>query len=143
LRHFGHRAGNLDTKRAGRGYLLTMANQCVILVVEDEFDVREIVVEVLTDNGLEIIAAQDADEALVAFKAHPEIRVLFTDVTMPGSLDGCDLASKVHELRPDVKVVLTSGKNLPEDCDIPEGGIFIPKPYSPDALARLFTHILN
>jgi DNA-binding NtrC family response regulator len=120
-----------------------MANQSVILVVEDEPDVREAVVEVLTDKGLAIIAAKDAEEALAAFKAHPEIRVLFTDVTMPGSLDGCDLAAKVHALRPDVKVVLTSGKNLPVDCDIPEGGIFVPKPYSPDAIARLITHILN
>jgi len=120
-----------------------MANQSVILVVEDETDVRETVVEVLSENGLEIIAARDAEEALAAFEAHPEIRVLFTDVTMPGRLDGCDLASEIHALRPDVKVVLTSGKNLPEDCDIPEGGIFVPKPYSPDAIARLIAHILN
>jgi len=119
-----------------------MSAQRAILIVEDEPLVRESVVDFLTCRGLEIVEAANAEEALVALAAHPEIRILFTDVNMPGRLDGCDLAREVHALRPDVGVVLTSGQRIAEDCQIPEGGVFIPKPYSQTAIARLISKMM-
>jgi hypothetical protein len=61
---------------------------------------------------------------------------------MPGKLDGCDLAHELQLRRPVVKVILTSGKRLPQNCRIPDGGIFIPKPYLPDTIARMLLSIV-
>jgi len=103
----------------------------------------EIVVEALLDHGLDVVVAGDAEAALAEFEAHPEIRLLFSDVMMPGKLDGCDLAREIHARRPEVGVILTSGVRTPASCDIPEGGHFVPKPYSPDAIARLISAMLT
>jgi len=119
-----------------------MLRQPTILVVEDELLVREFLVEILSARGLDIIEAANADEALSALTEHPEIRVLFTDVTMPGRLNGCDLAREVHARRPDVGLVVTSGKRLPYDCDIPDGGVFIQKPYTSRAVAGVISRML-
>ena len=114
-----------------------------VLVVEDEPLVRELIVEALMDRGLEIVAASTGDEALKVFLAHPEIGVVFTDITMPGKLNGCDLAREVRARRPDITVVLTSGKSLPVNCGLPDGGIFIAKPYSQSAMVSLITGLLD
>jgi two-component system, response regulator PdtaR len=113
-----------------------------VLVVEDEPLVRELMVEALSEQGWHIVEAATADEALKVFLIHPEIGVLFTDITMPGTLDGCDLAREIHARRPEVSVVLTSGRSLPANCHIPEGGIFIRKPYSQSAVVGLISGLL-
>jgi len=87
----------------------------------------------------DIIEAANADEALSALTEHPEIRVLFTDVTMPGRLNGCDLAREVHARRPDVGLVVTSGKRLPYDCDIPTAGFSSRNPIRRGPSRRDFT----
>jgi CheY-like chemotaxis protein len=121
---------------------MTQAEQS-ILVVEDEPLVRELMVEALSERGLKIIEASTGDEALQVFLAHPEIAVVFTDITLPGKLNGCDLAREIHARRPDVSVMLTSGRALPLNYKIPEGGIFIPKPYSQGAVVRLISSLLT
>jgi CheY-like chemotaxis protein len=113
-----------------------------VLVVEDEPLVRELMVEALTEQGWHIIEAATGDEALKAFLVHPEIGVLFSDITMPGTLNGCDLAREIHARRPEVSVVLTSGRSLPPKYQIPEGGIFIRKPYSQSAIVSLISGLL-
>ncbi|HEY5237652.1 MAG TPA: response regulator [Rhizomicrobium sp.] len=114
-----------------------------ILVVEDESIVRMLAVSVFEDEGFEVVEAANGKQALGVLLNHPEICVLFTDINMPGELDGFDLARKIHAQRPDIRLVLTSGKVAISDIDIPEGGVFISKPYSPDAVARLVSRILN
>jgi CheY-like chemotaxis protein len=114
-----------------------------VLVVEDEPLVRALLVETLSLQGLHIIEAATGDEALETFNAHPEIGVVFTDITMPGRLNGCELAREIHDRRPDVGVVLTSGKTLPPNCKIPDGGTFVPKPYSQSAVVRLISGMLT
>jgi two-component system, response regulator PdtaR len=118
-------------------------NKPTILVVEDESIVRMIAVSVLEDEGFTVVEAANAKQALGVLLDHPEIRVLFTDINMPGELDGFDLAREIHARRPDIRLILTSGKVAIGDIEIPDGGVFVPKPYSPDAVAHLVSRILN
>jgi len=101
----------------------------VVLVVDDEPIIRMNALDMLTDAGFDVLEAVDAAEALAVLARHPEIGVLFTDVNMPGAMDGLDLARRVHELRPDVHLIVTSGKVRPTLEEMPDDGTFIGKPY--------------
>jgi CheY-like chemotaxis protein len=117
--------------------------QTVILLVEDEPLVRMLGIDVLEDAGFAVVEAMDAREALEQLEAHPEVRILFTDVQMPGELDGVALARIVHDLRPDVHLVIASGRTrlLPEE--IPDNSRFVPKPYRPDELVDVMRDVLS
>ena len=80
-----------------------------ILVVEDEILIRLNLVALLEDAGLDVFDAGDADEALDMIGHHPEVRILLTDVQIPGSMDGIDLAHYVREIRPHMGLMLMSG----------------------------------
>ena len=108
----------------------------VVLVVDDEAILRFIVSEVLEDNGFQVLEAEDAEAALEVLADQPRVHVLFTDINMPGALDGLDLAREVHERWPAIKLVVTSGRLRPSDSEIPDSGRFIAKPYSPEALVE-------
>lgn len=108
---------------------ITSLAQKAVLVVDDEPIIRMNAVDILSDAGFSVLEAGDADEALAVMSSHPEIAVLFTDINMPGSMDGLDLARRVHEIRPDVHLIITSGKVRPEIDEIPDSGAFIGKPY--------------
>lgn len=101
----------------------------VVLVVDDEPLIRLTAADMLADAGWIAIEASDAAEALELLAIHPEVTVLFTDINMPGEMDGLDLARRVHELRPDVHLLITSGKIRPAKSELPEQGQFIGKPY--------------
>lgn len=73
--------------------------------------------------------------------AHPEISVLFTDINMPGERDGLALAEVVHQRRPDVRLILTSGREQPAPAEIPDDGQFIPKPYHLDVITTLIVSL--
>lgn len=104
----------------------------LILVVEDEPLVRWTAVEILAAAGYDVIEAENAEQALATLKAHRGVSLLFTDVDMPGDMDGLQLAEFVHARWPDVQLVVTSGRNLPRA--VPDHGAFLPKPYSPAGL---------
>ncbi|HEU0045277.1 response regulator [Sphingomonas sp.] len=101
----------------------------VVLVVDDEPLIRMNAADMLADAGWIAIEAANAAEALVQLAAHPEVTVLFTDINMPGEMDGLDLARRVHDLRPDVHLIITSGKMRPRRDELPGGGEFLGKPY--------------
>lgn len=104
-----------------------------VLVVEDEAPIRMIVAEALLDAGFAIREAAHADEALALLEASgDQIDLLFTDVTMPGSMDGIELAHHVHEVWPQMAMIIASGKPLPRNAECPTGTHFIPKPYALD-----------
>jgi DNA-binding NtrC family response regulator len=101
-----------------------------ILAVEDEAIIREMTVEFLEDADLCVAQAETADAALdlLNYRA-TEICLLFTDVRMPGKLDGLDLARTVMERWPHIKIIVTSGMfNRPTDA-VPAGVEFLPKPW--------------
>jgi CheY-like chemotaxis protein len=102
----------------------------VVLIVEDEFLVRMGTRAAVETAGFEVLEAGDADEAIAILAARNDIRLIFTDVHMPGSMDGLKLAHFVRDRWPPVKIVATSGRARITDRDLPEGGRFLPKPYS-------------
>ena len=108
---------------------MTPQTRATILVVDDEPIIRMNAVDMLIDAGFAPIEAADAAEALVQLDAHPEVSVLFTDINMPGEMDGLDLARTVHQLRPDVHLIITSGKVRLCAGDLPDSGRFLEKPY--------------
>jgi two-component system, response regulator PdtaR len=108
-----------------------------VLVVEDEPLIRMVAADALTDHGIMAWEAADADEALTALHKHPRIGVVFTDVNMPGEMNGLGLAHEVSALRPDVKLVVTSGAVKVADEDLPDDGTFLPKPYPPERLIQV------
>jgi CheY-like chemotaxis protein len=108
----------------------------VVLIVEDEPLVRMLGADVLEEAGFEVVEAFNGDEALEMLEARPDIDVLFTDVNMPGSLDGLDLARVVHARRPDIKLLIASGQVRLSEDQIPDAGRFLAKPYGPEAIIR-------
>ena len=110
--------------------------RATVLLVEDETMVRMLGCDVLEEAGFEVIEAANADEALAVLRQGTGVDVLFTDVEMPGSLDGYGLARLAHERWPQVKVLIVSGRRHPGPGDLPPGGAFIGKPYSPGEVVR-------
>ena len=108
-----------------------------ILVVEDEELVRNCTMAQLEDDGFEAIGAGNVEEALRAFHGHTRLTTVFTDVNMPGLHDGLYLAHTVHALRPDVQVIVTTGRGVLPASALPDGGRFLAKPYSYEALNAL------
>ena len=113
------------------------ARPIVILVVDDEPIVRMYAVDSLEDAGFIVVEAGDAEEALSLLDARPDIAVLFTDINMPGPMDGLDLARRVHAIRPDVQLIVTSGRIRPSNDELPDCGAFVPKPYSASEVVSL------
>jgi CheY-like chemotaxis protein len=107
-----------------------MPSKPVVLVVEDEPFILADVVTMLRDAGFDVIEATSADEAIDILTARSDIRVVFTDIEMPGSMDGLKLARVVREKWPPVELIVTSGKRNLRDTDLPARGRFIEKPYS-------------
>src|ERR1700710_262351 len=102
----------------------------VILIVEDESLLRLDSAETIEHAGFEVIQAANADEAIAILNARLDIHVLFTDIHMPGSMDGLKLAHFVRNRWPPVKIVATSAHSRIEGYELPNGGRFLPKPYS-------------
>ena len=109
----------------------------VILVVDDEALLRLNAIDLMEEAGFDAFESGNAEDALVQLDQHPEVSVLFTDIQMPGRFDGLELARQVHIRRPDIQLILTSGRRRPEPKDIPDDGKFIAKPYDGAAVARL------
>ena len=84
-----------------------------ILVVEDEFLIRLTLVEALGDEGFDVVEAETGDVALPILRNDFAIRVLLTDIQLPGALNGTQLAAKARELRPDLPVLFMSGRPEP------------------------------
>jgi two-component system, response regulator PdtaR len=108
----------------------------VVLVVEDEALVRMLAVDVLEEAGFDVIEASTADYAVQVLDKREDIRVVFTDVDMPGRLNGFQLARHVQDHHHRVRVIVGSGKCRPGPGDVAPGTIFLQKPYPLDTLVR-------
>jgi CheY-like chemotaxis protein len=106
----------------------------VVLVVEDEPLLRMLAVEVVEEAGFLAIEARDADEALVLLESRTDIILLFTDINMPGSMDGLKLAHAVRHRWPPIKILVVSGKQRIQSSDLPSNSCFVGKPYQASAL---------
>ncbi len=108
----------------------------VVLVVEDEALIRFSTADDLRDAGFSVLEAANADEAIRLLEQRPEIRILFTDIDMPGSMDGLKLSEAVRKRWPPVKIVVTSGHVKVRDEQLPSGSRFFAKPYDTALLIR-------
>jgi CheY-like chemotaxis protein len=106
----------------------------VALVVDDEAFARLYAVQMLLDQGFFVLEAADAAEGLDLLLSQQDISLLFTDISMPGDLDGLDLVERAHAERPDIAILVASGLGPPPDGCLPEGSSFLAKPYTAHAL---------
>ena len=104
-------------------------DQGAVLIVEDDFFIRTDTVEMATQEGFVVFEAANADEAIAILEAHPEIGLVFTDIEMPGTMDGLKLVEYVRHRWPPIKLILASGKVSLDKAALPEGGLFFSKPY--------------
>lgn len=114
-----------------------------VLVVEDEAIIRMMAMEGFADAGFEVLEADCAEQALQVLESRPDVLVLFTDVNMPGKLDGVQLAQLVHERWPGLRIVVTSGKGWPPSDALPGDGCFVPKPYRADQVASMVRRLVS
>jgi len=102
----------------------------IILVVEDDWLLRLVTVELALDAGFVALEAANADEALIILERRADIAVMFTDIDMPGTIDGLKLAHAVRHRWPPIKIIIVSGKTHLNDADLPSETQFFSKPYS-------------
>jgi CheY-like chemotaxis protein len=114
-----------------------------ILVVEDEALVRLSARDEIEAAGFEVYEAFNADEAINLLEAHPDIRLIFTDVDMPGSMDGVKLAHYVRTRWPPVKIIVTSGYQHVTPDQLPKGSLFLSKPYDPEQVRQKIELLLS
>jgi two-component system, response regulator PdtaR len=119
------------------------ANESVaVLVVEDEHLIRMDTASSLEAAGFIVYEAGNAAEAIRCLELHDEIRLIFTDINMPGSMDGLALAHYVRGRWPPVKIIVTSGFGKIRDGDLPPGALFVEKPYYPRHIADTMTELM-
>jgi two-component sensor histidine kinase len=99
-----------------------------VLVVEDEMVLRMRAVDIVEDAGFGAVEAVNADEAIAVLESRSDIALLFTDIQMPGSMDGLKLAHAVHSRWPDIGIILVSGQVKLSDADRPTDSRFFSKP---------------
>ncbi|MDO7841881.1 response regulator [Sphingomonas immobilis] len=105
-----------------------------ILIVEDEAFIRYDLVDFFEDAGFQVFDAENADVAIELMAANPSIRIVLTDVDMPGSMDGVRLAHVIRDRYPPTLLLIASGARKLEQGDMPPGATFIAKPFDPRSL---------
>jgi DNA-binding NtrC family response regulator len=119
------------------GAVVDQAQPIRLLLVEDEFLIREMVAEDLSEQGFSVCAVSNARDAL-SHLASAAVDILFTDVNLPGGMDGMALARRAREMKPGLPVVYTSGHvNVFGLGACVPGSIFIAKPYLPSVVGRV------
>src|SRR6187551_1993292 len=106
----------------------------IVLIVEDEMLLRMRAVDMVEDAGFTSIEAVDADQAVAILESRSDIALLFTDIQMPGSMDGLKLAHAVHNRWPDIGIILVSGQVKPSDAERPTDSRFFSKPLGVDQM---------
>lgn len=116
---------------------MTNAPISTILVVGDEPLVRMHGIDILEEAGFAVIEAGDADEALDILSGGATVQLIFSDIDMPGSMDGLEMAWDVYRRWPCIHLLLTSGHHRPETVKLPMSGVFLPKPWASESLTDL------
>ena len=117
---------------------LTNQSPIHVLVVEDELFSRLHAVDLIERAGYAAVEAANADEAIAILEARKDIRIVFTDIDMPGSMDGLKLSHAIRKRWPPIELILTSGHFDISDDELPERGRFFAKPYRDWRLFRRY-----
>ena len=114
-----------------------------VLLVEDEFLISEWVARSLSEQGFAVVTATNAADALGHLTSE-QVDVLFTDINLPGGMDGAALARRAREMLPNLPVVYASARaaTLAPEARVP-GAIMVPKPYEPGLVGRLLSAALH
>ena len=104
----------------------------VVLVVEDQALLRMAAAFLVEDAGFEPLEAADADTAIRILEQRTDIRIVFTDIDMPGSMDGLRLAEAVRGRWPPIEIIVTSGHHFINPTNLPKGSVYFAKPYNED-----------
>ncbi len=113
-----------------------------ILIVEDSGPIRLGAVDMAEREGFLVFEAANADDAIAILEAHPEIRLVFTDIEMPGSMDGLKLVHYISLRWPPIRLIVASGKMLREHAQLPDGILFFTKPYRQSEIATAMRSLL-
>jgi CheY-like chemotaxis protein len=105
------------------------AARAVALIVEDDSLLRELAAELLDDAGFVALEAADAEQAIAVLEVRSDVAAIFTDINLPGLMDGLQLAHVVRERWPAIKIVIASGRVRPQRSELPPGSVFLEKPY--------------
>lgn len=114
-----------------------------VLIVEDEALLLLSLSDDLRDAGYVVHEAFNATQALAVLGSQAGIRLVFTDVDMPGGMDGLELSALVRHRWPEIDVVVTSGKAVPGARDLPQRCVFLPKPYTTESVLSVMRHMLD
>lgn len=101
----------------------------VVLVVEDEPLLRMMAADLVEQAGFDVVEASDADEAVRILETRTDIRIVFTDIDMPGSMNGMLLAAAIRDRWPPIDIIITSGHVRAGEIVLPERSVFFAKPY--------------
>jgi CheY-like chemotaxis protein len=119
------------------------APPAVVLVVEDEMLLRMRAVDMVEDAGFTPLEAVDADEAVAILESRSDIALLFTDIQMPGSMDGLKLAHAVRQRWPPIKIILVSGQLKLANADIPADSRFFGKPLEAEEMIAEMRNLIG
>jgi YesN/AraC family two-component response regulator len=114
-----------------------------VLIVEDEALIRMDIADQLERDGFVVFEAANATQAIAVLNSQPSVRIMFTDIDMPGSMDGLELAAAVRDRFPPVEIIVTSGHRSFELSDLPDGSVYFSKPYRHSAVIASMHQMLN
>lgn len=125
------------------GQMHPISTSAMILVVEDEALIGEMIADALEEQGFEVLLVSNAADALRYIESGAKVDALFTDVHLPGGMDGSELANRARALRPDMPIVYASGQWQPTDRErlVPRS-VFLPKPYDPRDAGSLLMRLV-
>jgi CheY-like chemotaxis protein len=126
------------------GQMGPIRKSATILVVEDEALIAEMITDALEEQGFDIFTVSNAADALKHIESGAHVDALFTDIHLPGNMDGSELASRIRALRPDMPIVYASGRWHPTDGQrlVPRS-VFLPKPYDPHEAGSLLMRLVS
>ncbi|EJC84184.1 response regulator containing CheY-like receiver domain and AraC-type DNA-binding domain [Rhizobium leguminosarum bv. trifolii WSM2297] len=107
-----------------------------VLIVEDEPLLLMLAVNLVEEAGFEALEASDAAAAITRLETEADVRILLTDIDMPGSMDGLMLAATVRDRWPPIRIIVVSGKRSPMISELPENAVFFSKPYDVKKMAE-------
>ncbi|WP_276122062.1 response regulator [Pararhizobium qamdonense] len=117
--------------------------KAVVLIVEDSPIIRMGAIDLVISAGYEALEACDADEAIRILESRDDVDLVFTDVQMPGTMDGIKLSHYIRDRWPPVKLIVASGAAILEESSLPVGSRFFRKPYDHRAITDVMASLLS
>jgi two-component system, response regulator PdtaR len=111
-----------------------------ILIVEDDVLTNEYLEFILRQAGYEVVSATSADEAAALLEHREDVRLIVTDINLPGTMDGLKLSAATKARRPEMNIIIVTAYGAPKNDEIPPGSLFIPKPYNARNMIEAVLH---